>query len=375
MVHEEVIIGTTSPPATGEPVLDVLMAGPVFFDIVFTDLPAPVVPGQEVWAAGMGSGPGGIANLAVAARRLGLRTGLAAGFGDDAYGRWCWDVLARSEGVDLSRSRMHERWHTAVTVSIAMDGDRAMVTHGHEFPVGADDLVGAPPATRSALIELPSGPLEHEPWWLRSAHAGALVFADIGWDPTGTWDRARLEPLASCHAFSPNQVEAMAYTRTDTPQAALSVLSEHVPLAVVTRGADGAVAHDATTGETASVPRVEVHAIDPTGAGDVFAAALVVGTLAQWPLADRLAFSALCSALAVQQFGGSLAAPGWGDISDWWSVVRAGGDRELVRRYGFLDDVVPTHPAARVRRADATLTVHSDLPEPPGPGTPHSVQA
>lgn len=341
------------------------MAGSLFFDIVFTELPAPVTPGQEVWAGGMGSCPGGIANLAVAARRLGLRTGLAAGFGDDAYGRWCWDVLSRSEGIDLSLSRVQEHWHSAVTVSIATDGDRALITHGHDFPVDVGELIGDPPPTRSAIIELPDGPLEDTPWWLRAADAGALVFADIGWDPTGRWDTARLEPLARCHAFTPNQVEAMAYTRTDSPQAALAALAERVPLAVVTCGADGAIAHDATTGETAAVPRVAVRAIDPTGAGDVFAASLVVGTLAGWPLADRLAFSALCSALAVQHFGGSLAAPGWGDIGDWWAQVRVSGDAELVRRYAFLDDVLPWAPAQRVRRADATLTIHSDLPEPP----------
>ena len=54
---------------------DVLVAGMVFLDVVFTELPTPPSPGTEVWAAGMGSSPGGIANLAVALSRLGLHTG------------------------------------------------------------------------------------------------------------------------------------------------------------------------------------------------------------------------------------------------------------------------------------------------------------
>ena len=83
------------------PALDVLLSGQVFFDIVFTDLPEEPAPGTEVWARDMGSGPGGISNLAVAASRLGLRTGLAAGFGDDVYGSWCWDVLSEQEGIDM----------------------------------------------------------------------------------------------------------------------------------------------------------------------------------------------------------------------------------------------------------------------------------
>ena len=42
----------------------------------------------------MGSCPGGVANQAIAAARLGLRTGLAAAFGDDGYGDYNWKILA-----------------------------------------------------------------------------------------------------------------------------------------------------------------------------------------------------------------------------------------------------------------------------------------
>ena len=363
------------PPRRGDPLagvrpagsaeLDVLLSGPVFFALVFTDLPQDPAPGTEVWAGGMGSSPGGISNLAVAASRLGLRTGLAAGFGDDVYGNWCWDVLAEQEGIDLSSSRRIPGWHSAVTVSVATHGDRSMITHGHPVPLGVEEMIGTPPRSRAVMIELAPLVPGTVPWWKAAAKDGALVFADIGWDPTGVWDRATLDALADCHAFTPNMVEAMAYTRTETPQAALDVLAERVPLAVVTCGADGAIAVDRTTGERAHVPRVDVVATDPTGAGDVFAASLVLGTLAGWPLADRLAFSALCSALAVQQFGGSLAAPGWGDIADWWQCTRADArDDELLTRYGFLDDVLPTEPVDAVRRAEATLTLHSHLPGP-----------
>ena len=85
---------------------DVFLAGLLFFDIVFTGLDQPPRPGAEVWTSGMGSGPGGIANFAVALSRLGLRTSLASAFGDDAYGAYCWQVLRDQEGVDLSHSRL-----------------------------------------------------------------------------------------------------------------------------------------------------------------------------------------------------------------------------------------------------------------------------
>jgi bifunctional ADP-heptose synthase (sugar kinase/adenylyltransferase) len=135
---------------------------------------------------------------------------------------------------------------------------------------------------------------------------------------------------------------------------------------VVTNGSEGAMGIDASTGEEARVPALRVPALDPTGAGDVFGAGLVLGTQAGWPLADRLAFATLCSALAVQQFGGSLAAPGWGDIVDWWRGVRDAADESsyacsLRRRYAFLDEIVPQVPGGAVRRAAATIARQADV--------------
>lgn len=343
---------------------DVLISGTVFLDIVFTDLPCAPLPGTEVWTGGMGSSPGGIANLAVATSRLGLRTSLVAGFGDDGYGEWCRRVLAEQESVDLSLSRTFEHWHSPVTVSMAYENDRAMVTHGHCAPIGAAEMIGKPPSTRAVVVELGG-----DPWWRLARQGGALVFADVGWDPSGVWDPRVLDQLDGVDCFMPNEVEAKAYTRTASPEAALAALAELVPLAVVTRGSRGALAMDAGTGERVEVPSLPVTAIDPTGAGDVFGASLVVGTLAGWPLEHRLRFSALCASLAVQQFGGALAAPGWGDIADWWAALNkrvVAGDEEARRlreSYAFLPDVLPAEPAKAMRRAEATIARLSDLDE------------
>jgi hypothetical protein len=85
-------------------------------------------------------------------------------------------------------------------------------------------------------------------------------------------------------------------------------------------------------------------------------------------LLRRLAFANLVAALSVQHFGGSLSAPGWGDIGDWWRGVRAAAGRhhadsfeaDLARRYAFLDEVIPTGPIRSVRRATATIGRLSD---------------
>lgn len=355
------------------PRLDVLLHGPLFFDLVFTGLSTPPVPGTEIHTAGMGSLPGGIANLAVATARLGLRTGLAAGFGNDVYGEWCRSVLL-DEGVDLAWSRTVEQ-HTSVTVSLAIDDDRAMVTHGHDLPISADELIGPPPPTRAVVTDL-TGERATQRWWRDAADAGAWVFADVGWDDTGAWSPSVLEPLEHCHAFTPNEAEAMAYTRTTAPEAALDVLSPRVPLAVVTLGPGGAIARDRETGEDARAVGIDVPVLDATGAGDNFISALVYGRLAGWPLQQVMDFAVLCSALSVTQFGGSLSAPGWGDIASWYDHVTgalaAGAEPrcpctlhvephdELAERYAFLADVIPSGGLRLMRRAEGTFAIHGD---------------
>jgi len=251
---------------------DVVMQGTVFLDIVLTGLTALPSAGTEIPAEGMGSCPGGIANLAIAASRLGLRTSLATSFGDDLYG----DFLARTlrgEGIDLSMSRQISNWHSPVTVSLAMHRDRAMITHSHPSPVPDDELIVATPSTAAGVLHLGG---TRVPDWISDARGtGTLVFGDVGWDPTEQWSTEVIEQLAQLHAFLPNSAEAMAYTRTDDPRAALMLLADAVPVVVITCGGQGAIGVDSTTGEEEWVPSLPVNAVDATGAGDVFAAAFV----------------------------------------------------------------------------------------------------
>ncbi|BET50227.1 sugar kinase [Streptomyces sp. RK23] len=346
-----------------DPPWDVYLTGTVFLDVIFTGLDSAPVRGTESWARGMGSSPGGIANMATALARLGLRTSLAAAFGDDHYGDYCWDALSRGEGIDLAPSRTVPGWHSPVTVSMAYEGERTMVSHGHE-PPPEEPSPDCPPGARAAVASLAPG--VGAPWIARAAARGTRVFADVGWDDTGAWDLAALPDLAHCEAFLPNAEEAMRYTGATCPRAAAHALTEHVPLAVVTLGADGAYAVDRRTGESAEVPAIEVEALDPTGAGDVFVAGFVAGTLAGWPLADRLAFAGLTAALSVQEFGGSLSAPGWGEIATWWRKVQSLEDQDpaALSRYAFLAGLVPDDLVAPwpLRRAVPTIGFRPPTP-------------
>lgn len=323
---------------------DVALLGPLFLDYGFAALDAEPQHGTEVFAGAVGISPGGIANLAVASARLGLRTTMAAPFGTDVVGDWCWSVLQDQEHVDLTHSRRVEGLPTPVTIAVAAAGDRSMLT----YAPGADEAVRRlriASSSRAALADLKSlDPTVHDGWWRDAADAGTQIYADIGWDSTERWSPDDLDALEFCHAFTPNEREAMAYTRTDDPVRAARALADRVALVVVTRGGDGAVAIDSGTGAEVKIPALPVDVVDPTGAGDVFGAALVHARLQGLPLGDQVSFAVLASGIAVGRRGSALSAPGWADIARWWHDVRRGSDAALRSRYGFLDGLVPPGP-------------------------------
>jgi sugar/nucleoside kinase (ribokinase family) len=336
-----------------EPVLhDVFLAGPVFMDIVLSGMEHAPILGSESWAEAMGTCPGGIANMAVALSRLGLSTALATAFGDDAYGDFCRESLELSEGIDISLSVRMMGQHTPVTVSLAYDGDRTMVSHGHinRHPgIGADV-----PRARSVFASVESG---RSLSWLRHAsESGSQIVLTSGWDASGNWDLESLLDLSLADVFVANEAEALAWTRTADAVAAVRELSQHVPIAVVTRGARGAVAVDRVSGALIEVPGMSAKAVDPTGAGDVFVAALMTGLLMGTPLRQALLLGCVAAGLSVQRIGGSFAAPCPEELQLWYRSNAERGLPAFEADYGFLDGLFPhnEHPR-RPRRAIPTV--------------------
>ena len=329
---------------------DTFLSGRVFMDMIFTGLPGLPRPGAELVTDGLGSAPGGIANIAVAMSRLGLRVGLAAAFGDDLFGAYLWRALSEQEGVELGLSRRLMGWPTPVTVSLAYDSDRSMVTYTKPLPIPPQELVDSAPPARTCFIEV-DRPVPD--WAITMRRHGTTVFSDLGWDPTEAWSPEVLDRLRHVDVFLPNAVEAMAYTRTGTAEDALDALTRRVPVVAIKLGARGAIAADATTGERAAAPALPVHALDPTGAGDVFAAGFVFGTLAGWPLAERLRFANLCAGLSVRHYSGSLGAPCWGDIAAFGESTEVSED--VLRDYAFVVPFIPEATTEQVTRAEPTL--------------------
>jgi sugar/nucleoside kinase (ribokinase family) len=334
----------------------VQLFGTVFFDLVFSELSSPPSPGTEVYTKSLGLSPGGSANIAIALARLGTGVRLSAPFAADTFGHFLWAELER-EGIDLSCSSRLEAWTTPLTVSMAYGRDRSMITYEEPGPV---DGVRAVPGNQPAdafFVTLGAPGAPGESWLAEQSRHDGLVFADVGWDPTGQWPADVLDILAHVDVFVPNAAEALAYTRTDSPEDAARALARHVPLVVVKLGARGALAAGESLAEPVRVPGLPVEAVDTTGAGDVFDAAFIYGTLAGWPVAQRLRFANLCAGESVRFAGGSLSAPCWRDLGAWWERQES----EAVRAaYGFLPELLRTcHPVRICQRPCASMPLPS----------------
>lgn len=308
------------------------MVGTVFLDLILTGLEGPPPPGTEAYASGMAVSPGGVATVAVALARLGVQVELAALFADDIWADLLWRTLS-DEGVDLRASRRISGWSTPLTVSLAFAQDRSLATYSAAPPLTLNVGEGLPAEARACFTHL--APEISADWLARARALAVPVFADSRWDTSQTWPAEVLEALRPEDAFLPNAVEAMAYTRTPSPREALGRISELVAVAVVKCGVDGAIASE-RGGPILQEPGLEVDAVDPTGAGDVFDAAFIYATLQNWTLEQRLRFAVLCSGLSVARRGGALSAPTWSEIRTFLERARESGDTV---RWTFLAEI------------------------------------
>ena len=248
-------------PSTETTHLNLLFAGSVFCDLVFAGVQTPE-PGAEVYAESFKLSPGGVANRAVAASRLGVRTALLSQLGDDPLGLHVSALLSAEPDLDLTWLRCTPGFQSPVTVSLAGIHEREFITYQEEadpleWPVGRPS-VGATHV--SVERDLPD-------WVARLRQQGTVVYGGVGWDSSGIWSSDVLHRLDQIDVFVPNDLEAMRYTQTDDAYAAARELGRYVDLAVVTRGARGAIAYERSTGQLTEVSSVSVSCHRPDRSG------------------------------------------------------------------------------------------------------------
>ncbi|MGW4288485.1 ribokinase [Streptomyces sp. NPDC004673] len=286
---------------------DLLVVGSANADLVVGVERRPGA-GETVLGGDLAVHPGGKgANQAVAAARLGARTALLARVGDDGHGRLLLDSL-RSAGVDTSAVLTGGAPTGVALITVDPSGDNSIVVSPGanarltEGDVRADVLGAA--RVVSAQLEIP---LE-------------TVTAVVRGLPEGT--RFVLNPspprplpadvLAACDPLVVNEHEARvllgdAEPGDDPADWARRLLALGPRSVVVTLGAKGALVCDASGAR--AVPSVVVSAVDTTGAGDAFTAALAWRLGAGEELSVAAAYAARVGAAAVTRRGAQESYP------------------------------------------------------------------
>ena len=265
---------------------------------------AETLVGSEFYEGGGGKG----SNQAMAAAKLGGDVRFVGRIGRDRYGD---DALAMYAAAGVAADGVIRDGDAPTGVGFilvdAAGNNRIMVVRGANDRLCEADIDGcADVFARSALVGFQ---LENRPeivaYGIRRAHAaGATVLLDP----------APARPLpedlyASIDIIKPNEVEAATLTGLEVTDFASAeaagrwFLARGVKTAIVTLGAQGAVAVDASGARRFTTPRLPVPPVDSTGAGDTFSGALMARLSQGADVDGAIRFAIAAASLSVTKPG------------------------------------------------------------------------
>ncbi|MEU0126949.1 MULTISPECIES: ribokinase [unclassified Streptomyces] len=289
---------------------DLLVVGSANADLVIGVDRRPG-PGETVLGSDLVVHPGGKgANQAVAAARLGARTALLARVGDDAHGRLL-RASQREAGVDTGGVLVGGAPTGVALITVDPSGDNSIVVSpGANARLTPEDIRASAPLFEAASVvsvqlEIP---LDTVAETARALGPDTRLVLNPS-PPAPLPD----EVLAACDPLVVNEHEArfiLGDGAGATPESWARDLTALGPRSVViTLGAGGALVSDTRTGEAVRVPSPEVRAVDTTGAGDAFTAALAWRLGLGEELTEAAAFAVRVGAAAVTREGAQASFP------------------------------------------------------------------
>jgi ribokinase len=292
--------------------LQVVVVGSANFDFV---VKAGQLPreGETVLVSNLNFFSGGKgANQAVAVARLGGKASFLGAVGSDMIGDFLLQGLL-ANGVDtrcVKRDPVHATG--CAFIMLLPSGDNCIaVEPGANFCLTPADIERAKDVIEraDALSTVLEIPLEVVEAALRLARkAGKLTVLDAG-PPR----HCPLEILTLADVVSPNETE-LAYLageevsgRVSACEAAEKLLTLGVQTMVLKLGSDGSML--VTEKKSKHFPACKINAVDPTGAGDAFTAALTVELAAGRDIERAIRFANCAGALAAGRMGAQPSLP------------------------------------------------------------------
>jgi ribokinase len=269
----------------------ITVVGSVNLDLVATVASLPVA-GETVTGAEFGRFPGGKgANQALAAARLGADVSLIACVGEDANADDAL-VLLKEGGVDLSACVQHHTAPTGVAlISVASSGEnQIVVAPGANRALRPDLVVSLPQA--DALIGQLEVPVD------TLSHAVSLFGGFVALNLAPAMD-VPVELIHRADLVIVNETESAFFGEP---------LQEAPGLVARTFGASGAALSRSGRVIAEAKPPV-VDAVDATGAGDAFTAALTVALVEGQDAMSALGFACAAGASAATRAGAQPSLP------------------------------------------------------------------
>lgn len=287
----------------------ILVAGSLNHDEI---LVADHDPGDEgaVLVRERVTAPGGHAgNCASALAALGAQVSLLAAVGADDTGELLISDL-RSHGVDVERiARIAGSPTGRVIIPVLGEQHFMLLLPGANDQLSAAHVQQALSTDYDALVLFDPAPVALAE--IFSATSGSTAGDNIFWNPGGIYAHqpSARRYLPRCRSVLVNRNEWPA-VRAGLPPGQTTRTE-----VVQTLGADGAVGHCA--GTVTHAPGEAVSMLDPTGAGDAFAAGYVLATLAGLALPHRLLIGNISGALAVTAIGARGRLCTLADLAGW----------------------------------------------------------
>ena len=307
----------------------VLCAGILVGDLFVPPLPRLPAAGELLVTDDFLMGAGGCAaNVAVVLSKLGVDSRVVGKVGRDAFGDYVTSSLA-ALGVDVSFVGRSETMGTAKTVIIPVSGDDRRYIHTLGANAGLTGQDFAPEAMSGidviylgGYFVLPGLQPDAVVELFEAAHrVGAQTVLDVvlpGDTETSIDDLRSILP--SVDFFLPNYDEARHLTGERDPERQAACFQDAgAQTVIITMGADGLFVRSTT--DTRHVGARSVEVVDGSGAGDAFAAGLIVGILEDWTLERSLKFASEVGALACTALGCSAGIPDRQQVSRRMSTI------------------------------------------------------
>lgn len=272
---------------------------------------------------------GSAANVAVAAARLGNRTALISGTGDDPFGRFVRNELTRL-GVDSRYVHTHSEYPTPVTFCEIFPPDDFPL-YFYRKPSAPDLQITADEidtdavcdarlfwSTVTGLSEEPSRSAHFAAWEARARKPLTVLDLDyrpMFWDSPAAASEQVQRALRHVTVAVGNREECeIAVGETSPHKAADALLDLGVELAVVKQGPRGVLGKSKRSSVTVAPNEVDV--VNGLGAGDAFGGSLIHGLLRGWPLEKTLRYANAAGAIVASRLECSTAMPTAAEVAD-----------------------------------------------------------